>query len=260
MISNKIRQTTEELSTRAFFDQDTRNVPAQVFLCHNRRSRGFTLIELLVVLGIITAVVAGVGLALRGGDETVAVSSAQRTMSSLLTATRAQAIMNGTNARLIVNIDRNDPDRYLRFAGIIRREEIGGTTGWVPTSEGTSFPRGAYFVPQWTEDRPADLFDGWTENTDAFSNYQGVMPTLTYPRRDGLDFLSESTGHRWAYYEFGPNGELTGGTNLQIVVTAGRRTAGTPVLENPENVRGAVIRRIGTFHLVNERLSFHETN
>ncbi len=267
MISNKIRQATEEPGTGGLLDQDTRNWPERGKGTFRRR-RGFTLIELLVVLGIIAVVVAGVGLALRGGDDTVALGSSQRTMSSLLTAARAQAIMNGTNARLIIHIDRNEPDRYLRFAGIVReRREADGSAysppRWVPTNEGTRLPRGTYFVPGSGAPVPGDLFGGdWDSDSDAFSRYPGTM-RLEFPRTPaGQDYAAEGSGPEWVYYEFGPSGSLTAGvaTNHQIVLTVGRRTPGTPVFENPENVRGIIIRPIGAFHLVDERRTFYETN
>ncbi len=267
MISNKIGLTTEGPSTGDLFEKATRINPENRDSCCRRRARGFTLIELLVVLGIIAVVVAGVGLALRGGDDTVALGSAQRTMSSLLTATRAQAIMNGTHARLIVHVDQNDPDRYLRFAGIVReqREADGSAFSprrWEPTSEGTSLPRGTYFVPDSGATVPGNLFGGnWNLGGDAFSNYPGTM-LLNYPRTpQGQNYETEGGGPEWAYYEFGPNGELTTGAGaVQIVLTVGRRTPGTPELGNPENVRGLIVRPIGTFHLVDDRLTFHGTN
>ncbi len=219
---------------------------------------GFTLIELLVVLGIIAAVVGGIGLAMRGGDDSVALGTAQRTMASMLTATRAQAVMNGTQARLIVHVDPDEPDRFLRKVGIMRRAETGGD--WIPTSDGTMLPRGTYFVPNPNHVGAADgLFGGdWnpaTDGGDAVSRYPDPRMSIAYPDSDVQARL-------WAYYEFGPDGQLTNdmGMNNQIVLTPGRRTQLTPVFENPENVRGLVIRRIGTFHLINERLSFHGTD
>ena len=274
MTFNKIRHRADRLDGSGRPQEDSRRFAEceTVGFGRSPASRGgFTLIELLVVLGIIAAVVGGVGLAMRGGDGTAALGAGQRTMASMLTATRGQAVMNGTNARLIVHVDPSEPERYLRKVGIIRRAEIGGTSGWVPTSEGTALPRGTYFVPDRNASFsgqpsmppiPQDLFgEDWDEGNDAISASAGLMQ-IQYPRlQSGADFLSEGTGPVWAYYEFGPNGQMTDASpNLQIVLTTGRPTPGTPVLENPENVRGLVLRRIGTFHLVNERLTFHDTN
>lgn len=276
MIFNRIRHWADRLDGSGRPQEDSRRF-AECETVGFRRSRasrgGFTLIELLVVLGIIAAVIGGVGLALRGGDGTVALGAGQRTMASMLAATRGQAVMNGTNARLIVHVDPNDAELYLRKVGIIRKAEIGGSTGWVPTSEGTTLPRGTYFVPDENASfsgqplmppipSDPDLFgEDWDEANDAISAYAGLMQ-IAYPSLpSGGNFLSEGSGPVWAYYEFGPDGQMTDASpNLQIVLTTGRRTPSTPVLENPENVRGMVLRRIGTFHTVGERLTFHETN
>ncbi len=269
MIFNRIRHRADRLGGKSRPEDDSRCFAGRETVRYGRLQRtraAFTLIELLVVLGIIAAVVGGVGLALRGGDDTVALGSAQRTVASMLTATRAQAVMNGTTARLIIHVDSSEPEHFLRRVGIIKQLlQADGTPysppRWVPTSDGTALPRGTYFVPGVGTSVPAELFSNeWNLSTDAISLYGSNEINLTYPQMGSGDSLQMS-GPRWAFYEFGPDGQMTSfGTNQQIVLTTGRRTQTTPVFENPENVRGLVLRRIGTFHLVNERLTFHGTN
>ena len=267
MIFNRIRHRADRLGGKSHPEYDSRCFAWRETVLYGRLQRtraAFTLIELLVVLGIIAAVVGGVGLALRGGDDTVALGSAQRTMASMLTATRAQAVMNGTTARLIIHVDASEPEHFLRRVGIIKQLlQADGTPyndRWVPTSDGTTLPRGTYFVPGQGTSVPAVFSSDWNLSTDALSLYGSNEINLTYPQMGGGDSLQMS-GPRWAFYEFGPDGQMTSfGTNQQIVLTTGRQTQATPVFENPENVRGLVLRRIGTFHLVNERLTFHGTN
>ncbi len=289
MISNNIRQTREKQTTCLVFDQSIRKTPAPGPVRCPGRGRGFTLIELLVVLGIIAVVVGTVGLALRGGDETVALSNAQRTVASLLTATRAQAIMNGTNARLIIHNDPNEPDRYLRYVGIVREQlQPDGLPylprRWVPTNEGTRLPRGVYFVPQVTSPMPQGLFtDDWTaqdrdhrvsvykaRNSDQGDDTATFALNPEFPRTlSGQNYSEQQAGSQWIFYQFGPRGQLRGDDgsiagglapeNSRIVLTTGRRTPTTPELNNPTNLRGVILRPLGVFHLVHEAESFRVT-
>ena len=102
--------------------------------------RAFTLIELLVVIGLIALLVGGIGMALGGrGTDGAALAAAQNTVASLVGATRAQAALHQTTARLLVYASQppgGDADKYLRYLQVVRLE--GGN--WVATGNAVTLP------------------------------------------------------------------------------------------------------------------------
>lgn len=110
-----------------------------------RTESGFTLIELLIVIGIIALTAGVIGLALRGGNASSALQSAQGTLGSLTSAARSQAALAGSEAALAVSNDPSGhPDRYLCDVAIAVLQ--GGS--WVRVSDYTLLPPGIYVVPE----------------------------------------------------------------------------------------------------------------
>ena len=115
----------------------------------------FTLFELVIVLSIIV-ILATMGLV--GYQASVppgAVNAARNELHGLLRFAREQAIVRGSNAMLIINYDKSESSKFLRYAGVIVEEEY-QSGGWLAAHQGIYLPEGVYFVPQ-TVDALTDL-------------------------------------------------------------------------------------------------------
>jgi prepilin-type N-terminal cleavage/methylation domain-containing protein len=208
-----------------------------------RGRAGFTLIELLVVIGIIL-IVAGIGVSALRTSPAAALQSAQGTVSSLMTATRAQAAITGRNARLLVWADPNQPETYLRRLAVAYQDDSGN---WLTANEGTTLPPGIYVVPQAL---PVPVKTGVTWPTEAsmrsdFSNSGGTPGAMTVNGQGG-SFL-------WIDVTF--RGTTFAGRRL-LVGTAEITPSG-PAFDNPDAVRGFVLSLYAVQTLVNDRASFN---
>lgn len=104
---------------------------------------GFTLVELLVVIAIIAIAMGGIGLMMKDGSPTKAVSSAATTLSSLVAGVRAQAALSGSETRLFIYGNEAATDRYMRFCVIAKKEN----NAWVVSDAGYTLPKGVYVKP-----------------------------------------------------------------------------------------------------------------
>ena len=112
-----------------------------------RKAKAYTLVELLVVMGILLIAFSAIFVGSSSGDG-AKLSSAQRTLSGLVKAARAQAILKNAPVRLIIHngTDLNEIDKYRRFIGIIYSgTDTNGNTGWIAADKGTYLPKGIYF-------------------------------------------------------------------------------------------------------------------
>ena len=174
----------------------------------------------------------------------MAVEGAQAQLASMLTQTRGVALTKRANARLIIHDDLNaNPERYLRFAGIVYDANTDGdgnpvtNPNWLAATDGITLPSQAY----------AFVDDFANMNTTGFS----------------LDYLSNSA-ENYAYIEFTSNGTvaLISGESPRLAVSSGQPdinpTTGqlSGIDRNENNVRGAIIRRYGAFVLLNENDAF----
>jgi prepilin-type N-terminal cleavage/methylation domain-containing protein len=238
---------------------------------------GFTLIELLVVIGIIVSLVvaSAVALAGRGGDG-VALSNAQTIVTSLVGATRAQAALHQTNARLIVYAQQPpaptaDASKYLRALQIVRQETTSaGAVVWVAAGDPVTLPAPICVVP------PAPVPTNhlrtgvsWNNNAAtgpvstlavlaAFS-YNGQSPGGT-PRPAAQQFFGLNRTGRALYLEFAADGTVasnpsTNPTKIALTTAIFGGNA-LPLFNNANAVRGLFVRKSGAISLVDESTGF----
>jgi len=201
----------------------------------------FTLIELLVVMGLIAILAAGVGLALQGGDRSVALQAAQGTLASLLTSARGQAALAGRNAALVVQADPGSPDSYLRAVTVAVRDTA--DTTWVPVDDWVLLPPNAYFLPATVPDG-ALIVPG--------DDWSGLRSSAFAPALDSCD------GIPCLVLSFTPRGTISGGGDL-VLAPAVRQPAGAAVsiqFIRPDAVRGVVLSTYGIATLIDDRSGF----
>lgn len=197
--------------------------------------------ELLAVIAVIGIFVGIFATAFSGGNPTVAVQSSQSQLASLATQARGVAMGRGTTARIIVNMDAGEPERYLRFIGIVYdRNNDPNNRAWVPATDGIFLPQGVMVVP------PAGG-NGWIGG--GASDFTGTGFSLQYISNNNQSF---------GYIEFNPRGTVTGGSAILAVSQIQRDGPGALefTFNNPDNVRGLILRRYGSFVLLNEKAAF----
>lgn len=182
--------------------------------------RGFTLIELVVVLSIMV-ILATLGIVgYQSSFPPGVISAARNEIHGMLRFARQQAIVRGTNALLIVNYDKDDPDKFLRYVGVMVEDGI-DSGNWLPAHSGVYLPEGIYFVPQ----SVSPISDGFTFETiwpaqgavpDMRSEYYctgstsgNAIGSIEYPVKQPV-VLDASTGNEqdWIGYQFGPDGNV----------------------------------------------------
>lgn len=213
---------------------------------------GFTLVELLVVLAVIAIFVGVFATALRPGSPTVAVEGGQSQVASLLTQARGVAVLKGSPTRLIIHADPDNRDRFLRFAGIVYRDEDTGE--WEPAMDGITLPNGVYFVPPAVPgaDGVGTTDDDWDSRVvSRFSDTDTEM-NEAYISNEGEDYY---------YVEFDERGlvpqDATSGSPIVSVATGQPGSDGAGVnFDNSAVARGAILRQYGSFVLLNSESAY----
>lgn len=234
--------------------------------CLNRW--GFTLFELLVVIAMI-AVISAVSIVGFDRGKPKALASAQSQVHAMLRATRGHAALNGVDARLLINFDTTDEERFLRYFGIVVRDK-GDATKWIAVHRGMTLPEGIFFVPL---DTATFVAGQWatTANSDRKSQYKRknsagdlALMNLIYPDADPQS-ADASADPVWIAYEFGPDGKLDdvdkavsyrGGfapVDSHIVLANGSRSPGGGIaFSESQKVKGIRIRNNGYSFAVND--------
>lgn len=203
----------------------------------NRAPRGFTLIELLVVIGIIAVLAGGVGLALRGGNPDSAIRSAQGMIASTLSATRGQAALKQSYAKIIVQAD-SSKDNFLRLIRVVTSPD---QATWTQAGGDIILPTGVYVVP-------SGVVNGLTTaGSGRRSTFFGSPAAVS-----GISDVSNS----WlSSAVITPLGMVL--SSGYIVVGSGRQNGpSTVVLDNYDSVRGVSVSRYGIANLINDATSF----
>lgn len=242
----------------------------------NSSLKGFTLIELIVVLSII--VILGT-MGIVGYQASVppgAVNAARNEFHGLLRFTREQAIIRASNAMLIVNYDNTDPEKFLRYVGVVVEDEFDSGT-WRAAHSGIYLPKGVYFVPR----EVAPLTDGFAFDSlwpalgadpDMRSEYYctggasgNAIGAIEYPVINTV-VLDASTGSEqdWIGYQFGPDGHVkkayfsacsgaTGTIGNHIVLgLASPQSDGSLLFEGSDKTVGIILRINGISYAVDD--------
>jgi len=237
------------------------------------RNCGFTLIELLTVIGIMLLLFGGIGLAIAGrGGEGAALANGQSILASLVGATRAQAALHQTTARLIVYAQlppSGDSNKYLRSLQVVRLETLAnGSTGWVAAGNFVTLPAPICVVP--AGQVPRDHLQLPTGQN--WNNNLATGPVTTMLTQTGFNYRGQSGGTtsqffgvqgqsgRIHYLEFAPDGTVTAtlpGAPVKIALaTAILRGNAVPLFNNASGVRGLFVRKSGAVALVDEATGF----
>jgi prepilin-type N-terminal cleavage/methylation domain-containing protein len=197
----------------------------------SHKRAGFTLIELMVVVALIGILAAVIGFSLSGGSSAAALDSAQRNLIAMIQAAKANAVLEGAPARLIIYADTNVSSvnstntgtitpKLLRFYGIIYSQTTNGVTTWVAANQGTYLPNGIYFVPGQTG---PGFATNLPPNTGALNN-NALIPTSGNNSLAGCGTMNlaefpssqpqvEGSGDTYYFVQFTPDGVFRNGSN-----------------------------------------------
>ncbi len=186
-------------------------------------NRAFTLVEILIVLALIVFLTAIFGIVFKSGTSSQGLRTSENILASLIQATRAQAILKGSTARLIIYNDSTNDDKYHRFLGIIYSDAAGG---WIAANEGVYLPEGIYF------------------NEEISINHL-TMSIEFFPQKTPQPIEDLGTG--WIYFEFNSAG-LASNTGGRIVLgVAGKTDYNGGLIFNADNIFGFQINQTGNF-------------
>jgi type II secretory pathway pseudopilin PulG len=236
------------------------------------RRAAFSLIELLVVMGVIVLLLGGVGFALAGrGGEGVALANAQSLVSGLIGATRAQAALHQTDARLVIYAQMPpgatvDATKYLRTLQVVRQETLAnGRNVWVAAGDPVTLPAPICVVP------PAPVPTTHLRSGVTWNNNVATGPVSTLMAEAGFSYRGQSTATaqqffgaqnqsgRVLFLQFSPDGSITIPTTSPIKIalsTAILASNALPQFNNASGVRGLFIRRTGAISLVDDATGF----
>lgn len=232
---------------------------------------GFSLIEMLIVLGLIVFLVGAFALALRGrSTEGVALANSQTILTGLVGATRAQAALHQTNARLIIYAQMppsGDATKYLRALQVVRADTPASGTGtiWTAVGDPVMLPAPICIVP--TAPVPTShLNTGVTWNNNVAMGPVSVLAVqnaFSY-RGQGAggaanQFFGTTGNGRIFHLEFDATGAVTNPATSPIKIaltTAVLAGNALPRFNNANAVRGLVIRRSGAVSFVDEANGF----
>jgi type II secretory pathway pseudopilin PulG len=209
-----------------------------------KTASAFTLLELLAVVALMALLLGTLGVSLRRPGEAVALQAAQGTIASLCGAARARATLTGANTRLAIAADPGDAECHLRYLQIVG-EDPADPGHWLADGGGFWLPTGAYVVPPPAAAVPGNPAWPTARSSTALASPAQAMTINHVPA--GLFY----------YVQFTSRGTTSGGN---LVLTTGRRTAnpgGAPfTLDNPDDVRGVLLRSSGALTLLNEAGAF----
>lgn len=230
---------------------------------------GFTLFEVIVTLSLIVVLSSIVYVSGNYGLENRALGRASSDMGLMLKAARVEAILSGRDSRLIINIDETDSDRFLRYVGIMTRDDNDPTL-WVASHSGIFLPESIYVVPQTTT---GVVFGNWDESVSARkSRYRCqageatlALANIEYPE---ISPVADNIGQEWIVYQFSPDGRLdaadspscssgpASNNNQVVLAPAELDGSGNLVFNDSDKVRGLVLRQNGVAVEIEDPVDF----
>ena len=208
--------------------------------------------ELLVVLAVMGVMMGLIGFSLAGGDG-AALSASQRQLLGLIQQTRAKAAIYGQPARLIVNNDETDTDKYHRYLEIVVRD-ANESKKWRVQGEGKFLEDGVFFIPE--DDSRAIFTDDWFDA--AYTNWSSEDDVELSPSFKGIREEGGGDSASFRYLEFNPEGNLVcdheeeaDGISYPMLMLA----SGSPIPSGDKSLRfdeknsivGILLRRFGGF-------------
>lgn len=207
-----------------------------------RPRAAFTLLELVVTLSVIAILATLTMVSLSRSGEIRAVDSGIGMIRDMARAARAQAILAGQPARLLINYDEADPDRFLRYLGIVVRDKEDATK-WQAVDRGAYLPQGVYFVPE--SSPQVDVAADWpSKSRYNATNGQGIVH-LRYPIAEAEGEIASAP--KWIVYGYAPNGSLDDvfGAAPLIVVGRAETTSGRVSFSDPNALGAVLFKRSG---------------
>ena len=183
-----------------------------------------------------------------------ALSASQRQLLGLVQQTRAKAAIYGQPARLIVNNDETDTDKYHRYLEIVVRD-ANKSKKWRVQGEGKFLEDGVYFIPE--DDSRTIFTEDWFDA--AYTNWSSEEDVQLSPSFKGVcvkRVVEISASFR--YLEFNPEGNLVcdheeeaDGISYPMLMLA----SGSPIPSGDKSLRfdeknsivGILLRRFGGF-------------
>ena len=207
------------------------------------RASAYTLVELLVVIGVLAIAFSFLYVGFGSGDG-AKLSSAERTLSGLVKAARAQAVLKNAEVRLIIHNDANEADKFRRFVGLIYDKDTGPGRNWIALDKGIYLPKGIYFDADASATNSGTNGASWTIANNTMR--------IDFPRLSGQD---GNNGTRHLFYEFNDNGTFSD-PNAYLVFRAGQFIPGSIAPDFPAakaNIKSALILRpAGTATLIDD--------
>jgi len=197
---------------------------------------------MLVVAGLILALTAAAGTAFWRPAEAVGMESSQGTLAALIESTRGRAVLTQQNARLVIACDPASPDRHLRLLQVVHQDPA-DSGNWLSSGGGeVRLPEGVRVVPPSASAVPGNA--SWP----AARRSTALATTAQAMRIDG------AAAGAFYWIQFTARGTTSAG---MVLLSPCRIDAGPVlVLDNPDNLRGVVLRSSGGLTLINDSSPF----
>ncbi len=178
--------------------------------------RGLSLVELAVVLTIMMMVTGAVWFTFSDRESEGNLAQAEQVMEGMLRISRLKAQAEAQSpkgerpllkavTRLIVHADPSDPEKYLRYIGVVYGDA--DDQRWYAELKGRYLPKGVYVM---------------MPEVDRANQYS---MNLEYPKGSGRNPLQlNENGEKWLYYEFSTSGLVDCRKKTSLKLAQGRHS------------------------------------